>query len=117
VVPMLAGSFGEGDYSYQGLRGLGAVYVVTKGDTLTKIAAVHGLTVPQLLAANPQIKNQNLIEIGQQITLPVTSVTMEAETVYAPPPSEKLATMQAQNKIIAGVALLGLGWLMLKRMK
>ena len=47
------------------------VYVVVKGDTMSKIAKKIGVTVEELLAANPQIKNPNKIDIGDEITIPV----------------------------------------------
>ncbi len=47
------------------------VYVVAKGDTMSKIANKFGVTVEALLAANPQIKNPNKIKIGDQVTIPV----------------------------------------------
>jgi len=47
-----------------------APYRVLHGDTLTKIAARFGLSVENLLLANPQIKDPNLILTGQVITLP-----------------------------------------------
>lgn len=43
-------------------------YVVVKGDTLTKIAKRYGTTVEALVKAN-NIKNPNLIEIGQYIII------------------------------------------------
>jgi hypothetical protein len=46
------------------------VYIIKKGDTLTKIAIAHGLTKEQLMAANPAIKNADKIIIGQQIIIP-----------------------------------------------
>ena len=46
------------------------VYVVAKGDTMLKIAKKYGLTVQQLQAANPKIKNPNKIGIGDQIIIP-----------------------------------------------
>ncbi len=47
------------------------IYVVARGDTMSKIAKRFGLTVDQLLAANKQIKNPNKIQIGDEITIPV----------------------------------------------
>ena len=47
------------------------VYVVAKGDTMSKIAKRFGLTMAEVMAANPQIKNPNKIAIGDQITIPV----------------------------------------------
>lgn len=46
------------------------VYVVASGDTLSKIAASFGITVEELLAANPQITDPNKIQIGDQIVIP-----------------------------------------------
>ena len=47
------------------------VYVVARGDTMLKIAKKFHVTVEQLLAANPKIKNPNRIAIGDEITIPV----------------------------------------------
>jgi len=44
------------------------VYVVQKGDSLTKIAKEHKVTVEQLAALN-NIKNKNLIYVGQKLTI------------------------------------------------
>lgn len=48
-------------------------YTVVAGDTLTKIAAKYGVTVKDILKANPTIKNQNAIKIGQLLTIPPPS--------------------------------------------
>jgi LysM repeat protein len=48
----------------------GQTYYVQKGDTLRKIAAKFNSTVDAILKVNPNIKNQNLIYVGQAITLP-----------------------------------------------
>ncbi len=47
------------------------VYVVAKGDTMSKIAKKFGVTVEQIMAANPKIKNPDRIKVGDQITIPV----------------------------------------------
>ena len=49
------------------------VYTIKKGDILSKIAAQHGITIEELLAANPTIKNPNRISEGQQIVIPAPS--------------------------------------------
>jgi LysM repeat protein len=46
------------------------VYSIKKGENLSKIATAHGITLAQLLAANPTIKNPNKITEGQQIIIP-----------------------------------------------
>lgn len=45
------------------------VYRVVKGDTLWGIAKRHGVTVEQLLQRNPDIKNPNLIRVGQEVVI------------------------------------------------
>ena len=45
-------------------------YNVKPGDTLSKIASRNGLTLAQLLQANPQIKDPNRINVGDPINLP-----------------------------------------------
>ncbi|WP_231563635.1 LysM domain-containing protein [Anoxybacillus sp. KU2-6(11)] len=46
----------------------GGVYVVQKGDTLSKIATKHNTTVDALQKLNG-ISNPNLIRVGQKIRL------------------------------------------------
>jgi len=43
------------------------IYIVQKGDTLSRIASKHGLSLKQILELNPEITNPNLIQIGQRI--------------------------------------------------
>ncbi len=45
-------------------------YVVQRGDTLRKIATRMGICVGDLIAANPQLSNPNLIYPGQYLNLP-----------------------------------------------
>ncbi|HVF22435.1 MAG TPA: LysM peptidoglycan-binding domain-containing protein [Pyrinomonadaceae bacterium] len=45
-------------------------YTVKAGDTLSKIAARNGLTMAQLLQANPQISDPNRINVGDVLNLP-----------------------------------------------
>lgn len=52
------------------------VYAIASGDTLSKVAKRFGVTIEELLAANPSITNPDKISIGQEIVIPV------------PPPSE-----------------------------
>ena len=46
------------------------VYVVKSGDTLSGIARAQRVTLQRLIAANPQIRNPNLIRPGQRVTIP-----------------------------------------------
>ncbi len=63
------------------------VYTIKKGETLSKIAKAHGITIEELLAANPTIKNADKISEGQQITLPVPSDAPPTEINASPEPS------------------------------
>ncbi|MEH7111308.1 cell wall hydrolase [Neobacillus niacini] len=44
-------------------------YTVKHGDTLTKIAREHNITLQELADANPQVSNLNLIYIGENINI------------------------------------------------
>jgi LysM repeat protein len=45
-------------------------YIVKAGDTLTEIAAEHGVSLAALEAANPQVHNPDLIRPGEHINIP-----------------------------------------------
>lgn len=45
-------------------------YTVIAGDSMWKIAVKYEIGISELIRANPQIKNANLIYVGQKITIP-----------------------------------------------
>ena len=49
------------------------IYKVKPGDTLSKVAKRNGISLAQLLKANPQITNPDRIQVGQVVNLPDTS--------------------------------------------
>jgi hypothetical protein len=51
-------------------------YVIKKGDNLTKIAKANNTTVQELLKANPNIKNPNLIYAGEKLKIPTNVPTV-----------------------------------------
>ena len=51
----------------------GGNYYIQYGDTIGKIAARQGVSVGDILAANPQIYNASLIYVGQPINLPAAA--------------------------------------------
>lgn len=44
-----------------------AYHQVVKGDTLWALARRYGVTLAELIALNPQIKNPNLIRVGEEV--------------------------------------------------
>ena len=46
------------------------VYTVKSGDTMWKIAVRYEIGISEIISANPQIKNPNLIYPGQKINIP-----------------------------------------------
>jgi LysM repeat protein len=45
-------------------------YTVRSGDSLSAIASRHNVSLAELERANPQIRNPNLIDVGEKINLP-----------------------------------------------
>lgn len=68
------------------VEGNAVVYTVVKGDVFWKIAKDNGLTTAALWKLNPQIKNPNVIEIGQKIIVKAGAMT---ETPATPVAAEK----------------------------
>ncbi len=56
-------------------------YTVVKGDTMNRIARKFGLTLKELTALNPQIKNPNLIYPGQMVCVGEGSVSDSKEAL------------------------------------
>lgn len=47
------------------------LYTVEQGDTLLSIAQQYGVTVEDIVEANPDIENPDLLQIGQEIRIPL----------------------------------------------
>lgn len=80
-------------------------YTVKPGDTLSKIAKLNGVSMDQLLAANPQITDPNRISVGEVLTLPngapadiTTDNTKPLPPISTPP---KLPTAGALGQALA----------------
>lgn len=56
-------------------------FEVTAGQTMSEIAAQAGIALDELIAANPQIENPNLIYVGQKINIPASQVDVDANGV------------------------------------
>lgn len=52
-------------------------YTVKPGDTLSRIATRSGVTLAQLLQANPQIKDPNKIKVGDAVNVPDAMISTD----------------------------------------
>ncbi|WP_086559689.1 peptidoglycan-binding protein [Streptomyces africanus] len=59
-------------------------YVVKRGDTLSKIAVMHRVTLDQILEWNPQITNPDIIRPGQRIRVAPPETQGEFEPFPGP---------------------------------
>ena len=75
-------------------------YTVKKGDTLSGIAKKYNVSVGQILEVNPQITNPNVIFVGQEIKIPVT--TMQTSTAAVQ--NEKVYHTVQRNETLSGIA-------------
>ena len=62
-----AGTQGETDAGGGTAAREPAYHRVVKGDTLWALAGTYGLSLEELIALNPQIKNPNLIVVGEEV--------------------------------------------------
>src|SRR5690554_2614647 len=56
-------------------------YLIQRGDTLSKVAAMHHTTVKELLSLNPEIKNPDLIFAGTTIKVPAKAADTDTDSV------------------------------------
>lgn len=80
-------------------------YVVQPGDTLFRIGRRFGVTVQQLLAANPQITDPNLIFPGQIINVPVAITPPPAPGRYVVQPGDTLSRIARRFGVTLGALI------------
>jgi LysM repeat protein len=75
----------------------GDSYTVKRGDTLSEIADKRGISLAELISANPQIRNPDVIDVGQQINLPASqrSYTVRAGDTLSDIAAANGTTVQA----------------------
>ncbi|PKM50413.1 MAG: hypothetical protein CVV02_11585 [Firmicutes bacterium HGW-Firmicutes-7] len=65
------------------------VYAINEGDTLSEIAYANKIQLEELLKLNPELKDDNVLKIGQEINLMIpkskVSVRTKETTVYVEP--------------------------------
>ncbi|SEF38636.1 uncharacterized protein, YkwD family [Caloramator fervidus] len=57
------------------------IYTVKLGDTLYKISQQYGISIAEILKANPGIKNPSMIYVGQKIVIPNDLRAFEKEVI------------------------------------
>jgi murein DD-endopeptidase MepM/ murein hydrolase activator NlpD len=79
-------------------------YTVRPGDTLSKIATRNGVTMAQLLQANPQIKDANRINVGDVVNLPDNSTSTDNTKPLPPITPQEPATTSAAGALGTAIA-------------
>lgn len=79
------------DAAFEGLEATGETreingtlvteYEVMAGQTMSEIAAQAGIALDELIALNPDIKNPNIINMGQKVYIPASAVDVDASGV------------------------------------
>ena len=82
------------------------VYTVQPGDTLALIAEHFGVSLEQILAANPQIFNPNLIRVGQRIVIPNQA---PAPVTPAPGTGQQIYTVEEGDTLAKIARRFGVG--------
>ena len=81
------------------------IYVVRGGDTLSKIAAAHGVKTADILAANPKVTSADKICVGQKLVLPAgasaSTSPAKAPAKAAAPAKQSSASAVAKESIPA----------------
>jgi murein DD-endopeptidase MepM/ murein hydrolase activator NlpD len=73
-------------------------YTVKPGDTVSKIAQRNGVSLAQLLQANPQVSDPNKIKVGDVLTLPNGSINNSTDNTQ-PLPSIPVAPAASPGAI------------------
>ncbi|HEX2979736.1 MAG TPA: LysM peptidoglycan-binding domain-containing protein [Anaerolineaceae bacterium] len=79
----------------------GSTYTVLRGDYLSKIARQCGISLTNLINANPQISNTNIIYPGQVLKIPsgTTPVTVTPGSTYIVQPGDTLNKIAVRFKV------------------
>ncbi|KAG5208183.1 Endochitinase [Trichophyton interdigitale] len=87
---------------------MAASYTVQQGDYMWKIANDHGIALDALIAANPQVADPAVIQVGQVLNLPGaaggTPAAAAAAAAPAPPPPAASAEPAAASRGVVNVA-------------
>lgn len=67
-----------------------ATYIIKSGDTLSQLAQTYGVKTQDLLSLNPNIKNSNLIKVGQSLNIPTTQSTIPTPATQTSNPNDNV---------------------------
>ncbi|EGE09094.1 endochitinase, partial [Trichophyton equinum CBS 127.97] len=81
-----------------------ASYTVQQGDYMWKIANDHGIALDALIAANPQVADPAVIQVGQVLNLPGAAGGTPAAAAPAPPPPAASAEPAEASRGVVNVA-------------
>jgi LysM repeat protein len=62
------------------------IYVVKAGDVLSRLAVKFGVTVDAIVKANPQIKNPDRLNLGDQLVIPPAVAPAITDGAITPAP-------------------------------
>lgn len=78
------------------------IYKIVSGDSLGKIAKSNNVPLESLIKANPQIKNPNMISVGQDIVIPQQEIRQSEESKlggYEVQAGDTLSKIASKNNI------------------
>lgn len=79
---------------------------VKQGDTLTKVAKKHKTTVERLFYKNKQIKNPDILEVGETLTIPTKTEKLKKRKI----PHQSVQTGSEAPKIAHSGSYAPAGW-------
>jgi nucleoid-associated protein YgaU len=67
-----------------------ATYIIKSGDTISQLAQTYGVKTQDLLSLNPNIKNANLIKVGQSLNIPTTQSSIPTPATQTSNPNDNV---------------------------
>jgi len=74
-------------------------YYIRAGDTLSAIAAAHGITLDELRALNPEITDLNKIYVGTALRIPTSATQDAGSAAVQPKPTPTTAPVPAPETV------------------
>jgi N-acetylmuramoyl-L-alanine amidase len=98
------------------LSAVAGIYKVMSGDTLYQIAQKNGLTIQDILDANPSIKNPNYIQVGDLIAIPSAGNANDNSPTVDPEDADIMArTIMGEARGEPEEGQIAVAWVILNR--